>query len=364
MKISVWLAVLCTLIFDISSLSAAETIKIATILSKTGQAAQSNISTQVGIRLAVEELNQQGGVLGKTIELIELDNQSTAIGSKIAAQKAVREGVVCVLGANWSSHSLAMAPVLQEARIPMISPYSTNPQVTEVGDYIFRICFIDSFQGRVMANFAFQDLKAKTAGVLIHADSKYSEGLAQFFVEYFQKQGGKILFEENYLEQAADYSHLVDKIMLFQPDIVFLPGYPKDSSYIIKQARNKGLQLTFLGGDGWADTMFDIVGNTIEGSLYSSHWHPDSSGAQSRQFIKKHGKRISGDAAGHALGYDCAMLFGDAVRRAGSLDPVEIRKSIAMTQNYEGVTGNISFDEHGNPIKWVLRFLIYIWKIL
>jgi len=340
-----------SLFFNVALPEAAETVKVAAIFAKTGKAALDNANALNGIRFAVEELNQQGGVLGKQVELIELDNKSTAIGSKLAAQKAVKDDVVTVFGANWSSHSLAMAPVLQASETPMISPCSTNPQVTLVGDYIFRICYTDPFQGRVMAGFAFDNLKARTAGVLINANSKFSEGLAQFFVQNYKKKGGKILFEENYLEQTADFSFLVNKIKLLRPEVIFLPGHVKDSGFIIKQVRDSGIATTFIGGDGWNDTMYKIVGNAIEGNFYSDHWHQDASNKKSLQFVEKQRNRHGKFGIANALSYDCVFLFADAVHRSGSLNPVEIRKAIAATEDFQGVTGIISFDDNGDPIK-------------
>ena len=351
MKLLSLLIAMAFLFLNASFPEAAETVRVASIFAKTGKATSGNATALNGIRFAVEELNQQGGILGKQIELIELDNKSTALGSKVAAKKAVKSNVITVFGANWSSHSLAMAPVFQVAKIPMISPYSTNIQVTLVGDYIFRICYTDPFQGRVMASFAFRDLKAKTAGVLINANSKYSEGLAQFFIQNYKKQGGRVLFEENYLELAADFSFLIKKIKALKPEVVFLPGHPKDSGFIIKQVRDNGISTTFIGGDGWDDSMYKIVGDVIEGSLYSNHWHQDSAGKKSRQFVEKYRKRSEVFDAGNALSYDCVFLFADAVRRVGSLDPAQIRDAIAVTENFQGVTGKITFDKNGDPIK-------------
>ncbi|MCP4673618.1 MAG: ABC transporter substrate-binding protein, partial [Desulfobacula sp.] len=203
MKILSSLIAIILILSSLSSVHAAESVKVAAIFAKTGKAALDSASALDGVRFAVQTLNNQGGVLGKKLELLEFNNQSTALGSKIAAKKAVKAGVVIAFGANYSSHSLAMAPVFQKAKIPMISPYSTNPNVTLIGDYIFRICFINSFQGRVMAKFALQDLNAKTAGVLINANSQFSENLSHYFTENYQVQDGIILFKEHYLDKTS-----------------------------------------------------------------------------------------------------------------------------------------------------------------
>jgi len=328
-----------------------ETIKIGAIFAKTGKSALRNTSYFNGIRIGVDEINEKGGVLGKQIQLIEFDNKSTPLNSRAAAKEAVKANVVTVIGANWSSNSLAIAPVLQKARIPMITPLSTNPAVTLVGNYIFRICYIDSFQGKAMANFVSHDLKAETAGVLINANRKYSEGLAQYFVQQYKSLGGKILFQENYLEQTVNFESIINKIKKFQPKIVFLPGHTKDSAFIIKQAKENGLSTIFTGGDGWSDFMYEIAENTIEGSYFTDHWHEGKTGEKSRQFVKTYENRSKKADATEALTYDSIYLLADALRRAKSSDPSKIRDAIATTKNFQGVTGNISFNKNGDPVK-------------
>jgi branched-chain amino acid transport system substrate-binding protein len=185
------------------------------------------------------------------LEVIELDNSSNSIGSKQAALKAVELDVVAVIGAAWSSHSLAIAPVLQQAQIPMISPISTNPKVTFIGNFIFRVCFIDPFQGEVMAQFAYRDLKARTAIILTNVNSDFSIGLAEFFEKSFIQSGGKVLWEGEYKEKAIDFSTTLKKVRLLQPNVVFVPGYIQDSALIIKQAKKMEIRSIFIGGDGW-----------------------------------------------------------------------------------------------------------------
>lgn len=347
-----WLffALIALLLFHVRLLSG-QPIKVAAIMSKTGHAAASNVPTLNGLRYAVEELNQKGGLLGREIVLLEFDNRSTSLGSKMAALAAVKSNVVIVFGATWSEHSLAIAPVLQQAGIPMISPYSTNPQVTRVGDFIFRICYTDPFQGTILANFAYQDLKSKTVGVLVNVNSKYSEGLASFFIHRYKELGGRVLFTANYLENSSDFLPIINTIKAHNPDVVFLPGHQSVSSYILKQARESGIKQVFIGGDGWNDEMYSIVGNVIEGNYYSDHWHPQSSRTESIDFVEKYKKQSRKIDPGNALGEDCVFLFADAVKRAGSLDPVKIRDAIADTNHFEGVTGTIRFDKNGDPIK-------------
>ncbi len=184
-----------------------------TVVARTGKPAFKNTPFN-GVGIAVKEINEQGRIMGRSIEFIEIDNQSTALGSKIAAQKAVNKKVIAVIVARWSSHPLAIAQICQAGKNPVISPYSNNPQVTRVGDFIFRVCYIDRFQGAVKASFSLRHLNAMKAEILINTDSIYSEGLANYFADHYRKQGGEILFEENYLDKAADFVFLVDKIKL------------------------------------------------------------------------------------------------------------------------------------------------------
>ncbi|WDP92151.1 MAG: ABC transporter substrate-binding protein [Desulfobacter sp.] len=353
MKLSQRIIIIISLIITATFSQAAETVKIASIFAKTGKAAAGNLSAITGVRFAVRQLNQQGGLLGKTVEIIEYDNHSTSLHSKKAAQKAAEAGVAAVFGANWSSHSMAMAPVLQAARIPMLAIYSTNPAVTRAGDFIFRVCFIDSFQGRIMSNFAFRDLKARTAAVLINASQKYSEGLADFFIRDFQAKGGKILFKADYLHDATDYSPPLEAIVTLKPDVVFVPGNIVDSALIIKQARDMGLEIPFLGGDGWGTSMYDHAGAALHGAYFTVHWHEENQAPQSRHFVTEYYRNFKKPPvdSGTALAFDAVFLFADAVKRAGSIEPEKVRPALAATRDFNGITGKIAFNEGRDPVK-------------
>ena len=329
---------------------AAEPVKIATIFAKTGIAAVQNASYIEMVELAVEELNSQGGVLGRPVELIILDNKSTPIGSAQAAKKAVQLQVTAVIGASWSSHSLRIAPTLQQGGIPMISPSSTNPKVTRIGNYIFRVCFIDSSQGKAMARFAYNELGARTAAVLKIINEEYSLTLAKFFVNSFQRYGGKVLFEGNYRSKAVDFKDILKEVKRLQPDVVFVPGYPRDSGLLIRQAVSMGIKTIFLGGDGF-NQIHNYGGDAVEGSFYSTHWHPDVRSEKSVHlqniYKQKYKKKLT--HMNSPLAYDAVMVLADATRRAGSLDPAKIRDALDQTKGFQGATGNIAFDEHGDP---------------
>ncbi len=325
-------------------------IRLAAIFSQTGIAASHNEPLIAMTELAVEELNKNGGILGRPVELIKLDNESSPIGATIAAREAVKRDVVAVIGSHWSSHSLAMAPILQAAGIPMISPGSTNPEVTLVGDYIFRACFLDSFQGRAMARFAIDELQARSAVVLRNIDEAYSIMLADFFLEAFQQRGGVILADLEYRGTAITFTQSIQEIQKLAPDIVYIPGYTRDSGFLIKQAKNMGLKAVFLGGDAW-DEIEKYAGNLLDGSYQSAPWHPDVPFERSRDlqmlFQKKFGKPIKNMSA--PLAYDAVYLLADAIRRCGSTERRQIRDSLAATRDFKGATGTISFDGNGDP---------------
>jgi branched-chain amino acid transport system substrate-binding protein len=336
-----------------SSIHAADPVKIAAIFSKTGPAVvvpglRPEFSA---IQLAVKELNDAGGLLGHPIEVLEFDNQSTALGAKQATLEAIKAKVIAVIGATRSSHSLGMAPVLQAASIPMISPISTNPQVTLVGDCIFRVCFIDDFQGGIMATFAIKELQAKTAVVLTNASEKFSLSLAGLFIEKFKKLGGEILWEGDYLGDAVNFEEQLGKLKALQPDVCFVPGYDTDTGFLIKQSREIGIESTFLSGDGLTQDLYKYAGIAAVGTYFINHWHQDDQGAKSRQFVQAYQKEnaLAIDPAA-ALSYDAVMLLADAVKRANSIEPVNIRAALAETQGFKGVTGEITFDANRNPV--------------
>lgn len=353
MKKIFWLIVISLCFgFWFSSGMAAEPIKIAAIFAKTGDAAKSNAYSYRGVNLAVEEINKQGGVLGRPIEVIELDNKSTAIGSKEAALEAIKLNVTAVIGATWSSHSLVMAPILQEAGIPMITPNSTNWKVTLVGDYIFRVCFTDPFQGRVMAQFARQDLKAKTAVVLTNISDDYSMGLSESFRKSFVQNRGKILWDEEYLAKTTNFTDMLSKIQSLKPDVVFSPGHTIDSGLLFKQSVNMGIKCIFLGGDGWDLTIYELAGEAAEGNYYSDHWHPEAPFAKSQQFVTTYKNKYGNDIiiSNVPLSFDAVMVLADAITRADSLERKKIRDALAATKDFKGTTGTITFDKNGDPL--------------
>lgn len=330
---------------------ASEPIRIALVVPRTGFASYSNVDFCEGVDLAVKEINGKGGVLGRPLKIIKLDNKSTLQGSKRAAAEAAELDVAAVVGAVWSSHSIAMAPILQKAGIPMLTPSSTNPKVTLAGDYIFRACFTDDFAGKVAAGFAYRDMNAKRAAILKNVSNHYSMDLAGFFKQSFEDRGGQVVYEGKYKEKTSDFGELLEPLRACDADVVFLPGYAQDSALIMKQAASLEIRARFLGGDGWFGKMHEIGGKSIEGAYYCAQWHTDLPSPGTRKFVghyqKNHGKRLRGYII--PLAYDAIMLLSRAIADAGSTDRGKIRDALASIRGYRGVTGEYTFDEFGDP---------------
>jgi branched-chain amino acid transport system substrate-binding protein len=331
-----------------------DVIKVGEYASLTGKEAAFGQSSHEGTALAVDDLNAAGGVLGKQVQLITEDDQSQAGQPSTDARKLISDdGVVAVLGEVASSRSLEAAPICQQSQIPMISPSSTNPKVTEVGDYIFRVCFIDPFQGTVMANFATKTLNLKTAAVLTDVTSDYSEGLAKFFKESFTANGGKIVAEENYSGGDKDFSAQLTAIKAANPDGIFIPGYYTEVGLIALQARQLGITVPLFGGDGWdGKPLLSIGGSAVEGTYFSDHFSPYDTNALVQNFVKEYQAKYNATPdAMAALGYDSAMILADAMKRAGTTDGPKVRDALAATKNFPGVTGNITIDANRNASK-------------
>ncbi len=333
--------------------TANEPIDIAAIYALSGPAAEANAYSLAGVRNGVNEVNQKGGVLGKKINLLVIDNQSTPIGSHLAAEKADSAGVAAIVGAAWSSHSIAVARVAQVRGIPMISSYSTNPQVTKIGNYIFRVCFTDDFQGVAMARFAREDLKAATAVIFVDLTSDYSLGLTKIFRENFEKLGGRVLLELEYKLKQETFDTQILMAKKAGPDVLFLSGHD-ESGWIAQKAQDAEIDAIALGGDGWADpSFFNKGGMKLKRGYYCSHWSEFSESERSRAYVSTYEKAVQ-LGVGAALGYDAVMVLADAVRRAGTPGRAEIREALAHTRSFEGVTGKISFNTDGDPVKSVV----------
>jgi branched-chain amino acid transport system substrate-binding protein len=338
-----------------SASESGDTIKIGEYASLTGKDATFGISSHEGTLLAIEEINAAGGVLGKKLELITEDTQCKAGEPATVVNKLVtRDNVVAVLGEVASSRSLEAAPICQQNKIPMISPSSTNPDVTKTGDYIFRVCFIDPFQGTVMANFAAKTLKEKRVAVLTDVKSDYSKGLAKFFKEQFRANGDEIISELDYNGGDKDFKAQLTAIKAANPDGVFVPGYYTECALISMQAKQLGLNVPLFGGDGWeSSVLFEIGGKSVEGNYLSTHYSPEVGSEMSKHFVANYQKRWNGkmpDALA-ACGYDSALVLADAIKRAGTTDGPKLRDAIAATKDFQAVTGKITINENRDATK-------------
>jgi branched-chain amino acid transport system substrate-binding protein len=337
-----------------------DVIKIGEFASLTGKEANFGNSSHQGTLMAIEELNAAGGLLGKKLELITEDDLTKAGEPATVVNKLIaRDGVVAVLGEVASSRSLEAAPICQQNKIPMISPSSTNPQVTETGDFIFRVCFIDPFQGTVMANFASKNLKSKKVAIFTDVKSDYSKGLAKFFKESFTKSGGQIVAELDFNGGDKDFKAQLTAIKSSGPDSVFIPGYYTDVALICIQAKQLGLNVPLFGGDGWeGEDLVKIGQDAVEGHYFSTHYHPDVGSPKSKAFVeayKKRWKNSDGTAklpdAMAALGYDSAMILAEAIKRAGSTEGPKVRDMLATTKDFDAVTGRITINDKRDATK-------------
>ncbi|HEU4432875.1 MAG TPA: ABC transporter substrate-binding protein [Pyrinomonadaceae bacterium] len=320
----------------------------------TGRTASFGQSTKNGVELAVDEINKAGGVMGRKVRVIVEDDQGEPNKAATVVSKLVNQDKVhAVLGEVASSNSLAAAPKAQEARVPMISPSSTNPNVTQVGDYIFRVCFIDPFQGDVMAKFASKNLKATKAAILYDFNSDYSRGLREFFTRSFKALGGQIVEEKSYTQGDRDFSGQLTAIRSANPDVIYVPGYYGEVGVIANQTKQLGIKAPLLGGDGWdSPQLWQLGGAALNGDYISNHYSVDDPLPAVQKFVADYKQRFQmlPDALA-ALGYDSMKVLADAIKRAGGTDSAKLRDAIAQTSNFPGITGSITIDKDRNTVK-------------
>jgi branched-chain amino acid transport system substrate-binding protein len=332
---------------------AQDQVKVGEFASMSGGSASFGQSSHNGTALAFSEVNAAGGVLGKQIDLITEDDRSMQGEPSTIARKLISEDhVIAVLGEVASSKSLEAAPICQENKVPMISPASTNAKVTQVGDYIFRVCFIDPFQGKVMAKFALSK-GWKNVALLTDVKEDYSVGLANAFQESFTAAGGAIVKTSEYSTGDKDFRAQLTAIKASHPDAIFVPGYYGEVALIARQARSFGIKAPLLGGDGWVgESLLKVAGHALDGSFFSNHYSQDDPSPVIQNFVKtyaaKYGEKPDAMAA---LGYDSAKILADAITRAGTTDEPKLRDAIASTTNFKGVTGDITLDADRNATK-------------
>ena len=338
-----------------------DTIKIGGVLEMTGGSASFGISSKNGIDLALKKINEKGVLGGKKLSLVVADTKSEASEATNAMQKVIsQDKVVAVIGPNQSSAVIAAGAINNGSKVVDITPMGTNPDVTvdpktkQVKPYSFRTCFIDPFQGTVMASFASNELKVKKAAIYIDNTSDYAKGLAQFFKENFIKNGGQVVIEEAYLQKDTDFKSTLTKIKAAQPDFIYIPGYYQEVGLIVKQAREMGITVPMAGGDGWDSAKLpEIAGKAaLENTFFSSLYSPDDTSDLNKEFVAEYKKAYNTNPdVFAALAYDSTLLVAKAIEDAGSADPAKIAEAMAKIKGFKGVSGEVTFNEEHNPIK-------------
>ncbi len=329
-------------------------VVVGHVASMTGPEATFGVSSDRGFRLLFDDVNGKGGVKARQIKLVTLDDQGKPEEAATAATRLIASDHVSVLlGEVASTRSLFMAPKAQMAKVPMMSPSSTNEKVTAAGDYIFRACFIDPFQGYVMAKFARETLKLGKVAILKDVRNDYSVGLARVFEAEFTKMGGKIVVVESFNQGDVDFKAQLTNIKAAGPEAIYEPGYYTDTGLIARQAHDAGLTIPLLGGDGWdSDKLFEIGGAALEGSYFSNHYSVDDPSPRIQDFVSRYKAKFNVTPDGIAAqAYDAAGIVVDAMKRATDLSGPAIRDALAATKNFAGVTGDITMDANRNPVK-------------
>lgn len=364
-----WITAAAVMTFAFSSIvgcsnggSSSGTIKIGANFELSGGVAAFGNSSMKGINLAVKEINAAGGVLGKKIEIVQADNASKPEESTRVAQKLIsNDKVVALVGPVTSTNVLAAVPVAMEKKIPLLTASGTNPKVTvdertgKVNDWVFRACFIDPFQGKVMADFASKTLNAKTAVVYSDASSDYAKGLSKFFTETFTANGGKVVAAESYQQKDSDFKAVLTRIKEKNPEVVFIPGYYEEVGKIVKQARELGIKVPLLGGDGWdAPQLAEIAGaESLNNTFFSNHYSTGDNSPEVQKFVEAFKKEYNNEVpdAFAVLYYDGLKMIADSIKRADSTDAEKLKTALAATKDLKLATGIITLDKNHDPVK-------------
>jgi len=333
-------------------------IRIGANLELSGNVASYGQGIAEGLELAIEEINQDG-IDGKKIELVKVDNKSEAAEATSGTLKLINQDKVsAIVGAATSTNTLAQVQIAQDNQVPIITPSGTNPDITfkdnKLNDFIFRTCFIDPFQGEIAANFAAKDLGVNSAAILIDSSNDYAKGLASAFKEAFEENGGKVIGEEAYVAKDTDFRATLTRLKSKNPEFVYIPGYYEEVGLILKQAKELGFDVPFMGGDGWdSPTLVEIAGaEALTNTYITNHYSSGDTDEKIQNFVKAYeAKYKETPDAFNALGYDTAYLLADAIKRAGSADSVKIKEALEETKNLLLVTGNFTYDEKHNPVK-------------
>ncbi|WP_051331166.1 ABC transporter substrate-binding protein [Aneurinibacillus terranovensis] len=344
-----------------SSASAGSTIKVGENLELSGAVASYGQSIAEGVDLAIDEINGKGGVDGKKFEVVKVDNKSDAAEATSAALKLTSQNKVnAIIGSATSGNTIAQIQVATDNKTVVISPSGTNPKITvgadgKVNEYMFRTCFIDPFQGTVAANFAAKKLNVKKAAVFADSSSDYAKGLASAFKDQFKKNGGQIVDEEAYVAKDTDFRATLTRIKAANPEFIFLPGYYEEVGLIVKQARELGITVPIMGGDGWdSPKLVQLAGKDALNNTYiTNHYSSGDKDPKIQKFVSDFKAKYGGKTPDgfNALGYDSVYFLADAIKRAGGLDPVKVKDALAQTKDLSLVSGTFSLDKNHDPIK-------------
>ena len=331
-----------------------ERVRIGAFMSLTGDTAQYGISALNGIRMAVDEANAAGGVKGMRVDLIVRDTRSDAVETSAVVDRLAREERVhALLGEVVSSRSLAAARVAQREQVPMLTPSATSPEITAVGDYVFRSCYTDTFQGVALSRFVIGSLGALNGALLVDRDQRYSVELARLIREDFEQRGGKVVAQQEYPGGESDFSVQLAEVGAAQPDVLFVPGYYSEVGLIARQARALGINAPLVGGDGWdSPRLMQMGGEALAGGYFTTHFSAEDPDPQVQRFVADYRRQFgSTPDSFSATAYDAARIMLAAIERAPTLERAAVRDSLAATKDFPGVTGAVTFNAERNAVK-------------
>jgi branched-chain amino acid transport system substrate-binding protein len=349
----------CSLLVAAMALSAsAQTVKIGWFGPETGDSALWGQAELATVKMMAEDYNAKGGIAvgGKKykVEIVAYDDKGDSVEAVNVVKRLIyQDKVVAIVGAQGSGEAIPVAPLVNEAKVPLVASTATNPKVTvnddgSVNAFMFRACFTDPYQGKVAAYFASQKMKKQKAAILMTIDDPYSTGLSQYFKESFEKLGGKVVAEVSYTSGEKDFRAPLTKIKAANPDIIFIPAYYNDVALAAKQARELGIKQILLGGDGWpSENLVSLAGKALEGCMFINHLDMDGPEAKPMrdEYKKKYGKNAELNSY---MVFDALSMVVDAMQRAKSVEPVAIQKALTTT-NFKGVTGNIRIGKNHDP---------------
>ncbi|MEH7375920.1 ABC transporter substrate-binding protein [Neobacillus sp. C211] len=344
-----------------SSGSDSKTIKVGVNLELSGGVASYGESLENGIDIAVDEINKAGGVKGKKLEIIKVDNKSEAAEATNGAIKLTsQDKVTAIIGAATSGDTVAQAQIANDTKTILLTPSGTSPNVTvgdngKLNEFVFRTSFIDPFQGIVAANFATKELNLKNAAIFADSASDYAKGLAASFKETYEKAGGKVVAEEAYVAKDTDFRATLTRIKAKNPEFIFIPGYYEEVGLIVKQAREMGITVPLMGADGWdSPKLVELAGaDALNNTFITNHYTSEDPDKNIQKFVTTYKEKFNGESpnAFNALGYDTVYLLADAIERAGGTDTTKIKEALEKTKDLSRITGKITIDKDHNPIK-------------